>query len=210
MTQEIVAFKAALLQTGRDFLKVNHIDPADWLNMRRSMNFAAGEPVLEDNPVPMAYSAGINKEKDPLGYAIDLLDLNAVHILAGRLCFFNVLAGRISTIGLTLPLKPLSFDEMKAMAESIDQSFRDAGYVFYRGNTGMTEQSFGKNRLYKLDTYGEWQLHDRDKLFEYSLQVATFDSYSNVDFDHTAQPWRQQGCSPNLSDVVPCFSFSRF
>lgn len=188
MTQEIVAFKAALLQTGKDYLKVNHIDPADWLNMRRSMNFAAGEPVLEDNPVPMAYSADINKETDPLGYAIDLLDLNVVHIPAGRLRFFNILAGRISTIGLTLPLKPLSFDEMKAMAESIDQSFRDAGYVFYHGNTGMTEQSFGKNRLYKLDTYGEWQLQDRDKLFEYSLQVATFDSYSNVDLTIPLSP----------------------
>lgn len=99
MTQEVVAFKAALLQTGKDFLNVNHIDPADWLNMRRSMNFAAGEPVLEDNPVPMAYSADINKKTDPLGYAIDLLDLNAVHILAGRLCFFNILAERIHNIG---------------------------------------------------------------------------------------------------------------
>ena len=79
-----------------------------------------------------------------------------------------------------MPVKPLSFDEIKAIAESIDQSFRDAGYVFYHGNTGMTEQSFGENRLYKLDTYGEWQLPDRDKLFEYSLQVATYVSYSNV------------------------------
>lgn len=156
--------------------------------MRWSMDFAAGEPVLEDNPVPMAYSADINKETDPLGYAIDLLDLTVVHIPAGRLRFFNILAGRIHTIGLTLPLKPLSFDEMKAMAESIDQSFRDAGYVFYHGNTGMTEQSFGKNRLYKLDTYGEWQLQDRDKLFEYSLQVATFDSYSNVDLTIPLSP----------------------
>lgn len=98
--------------------------------MRWSMDFAAGEPVLDDNPVPMAYSADINKETDLLGYAIDLLDFNVVYIPAGRLCFFNILAGRIHTIGLTLPLKPLSFDEMKAMAESIDQSFRDAGYVF--------------------------------------------------------------------------------
>ncbi len=56
-----------------------------------------------------------------------------------------------------MPVKPLSFDEIKAIAESIDQSFRDAGYVFYHGNTGMTEQSFGENRLYKLDTYGKWQ-----------------------------------------------------
>jgi len=44
----------------------------------------------------------------------------------------------------------------------------------------MTEQSFGENRLYKLDTYGKWQLPDRGKLFKYSLQVATYDSYSNV------------------------------
>ena len=67
--------------------------------MHWSMDFAAGEPVLDDNPVPMAYSADINKKTDPLGYAIDLLDLNAVHILAGRLCFFNILAERIHNIG---------------------------------------------------------------------------------------------------------------
>ena len=52
----------------------------------------------------------------------------------------------------------------------------------------MTEQSFGENRLYKLDTYGEWQLPDRGKLFEYSLQVATYVSYSNVGLNKPLSP----------------------
>ena len=81
---------------------------------------------------------------------------------------------------------------------------------FYHGNTGMTEQSFGKNRLYKLDTYGEWQLPDRGKLFKYVLQVATYDSYSNVGLTIPLSPGVSKDSPPNLSDGVPCFSFSRW
>lgn len=188
MTQEIITFKTALLQTGTEFLKVNHIDKASWLNKRLSIHPEIGEPVFDNNTAPMAYSANINNKTDPLGYAVELLNLNVVHIPAGRKCFFILIAGRIFSISMTLPLKPLSFDEMKAMAETIDQSFRNAGYIFYRGNTGMTETSFGDNRRFKYDTYGRWRLPDKGDLFGFSLQVATFDSYSNVAFTIPLSP----------------------
>lgn len=178
MTKGIITFKTALLQSGHDFLALNNLTQDSWTNKRYALR--GDDAVMDNNSAPLAYSANINNEDDPSGYAVELLDLNIVSLPAGRLCFFMMIGARISSISLTLPLEPLSFDEMKIMAAAIDQSFEQAGYSFLRGNREMTESSFGDNRRQKLDTYAEWRIPGKEDQFEYSLQINAYDSYSSV------------------------------
>ena len=178
MTKDIITFKTALLQSGHDFLALNNLTQKRWTNKRYALT--GDDAVMEDNSAPLAYSANINNEDDPLGYAVELLDLNIVSLPAGRLCFFMMTAGRIDSISLTLPLEPLSFDAMKMTAAVIDQSFEQAGYSFLRGNREMTESSFGDNRRQKLDTYARWRIPSKESSFNFTLQINAYDSYSSV------------------------------
>ncbi|UXN02274.1 hypothetical protein [Bartonella sp. HY406] len=176
MTKDIQIFKTALRQSTQDFLAINDLPPQHISDKFRSFD---DDDTQENAEKSTTYSAGNILGRNPLGYVIHLLDLGIVSLPTAPHCAITIADNQIVELMAQFSLLGLSFDDVKILAQTINNSFHDAGYVFKTGQTDMTQASFLIDGPTVTLTYGEWQIKGKEDQLRYRLQISECNRFNS-------------------------------
>jgi len=151
MTENIIILKTHLLQSCKDFILANNLDPKRWTH-----NPHTGE--LETYPIALMFNADVNRPEDPDGYAAEITVMGEKILMpAGRMVHIGYDAGYIRSISSVLPLDTINFERMKELCNYISMRFSLLGFNSVHQAAQMTEQEFHEKGglMYQ---YGKWQI----------------------------------------------------
>jgi len=170
MSGKIITLRGHLLQTVKDFMEKNRLNPDRWVRYN-------GKERL-DYHRSLWFTADVNRAEDPDGYEVELTDHNRITIPAGRMVSFGSQAGLITDVSVTLPLAPAPFALAMRIAGGIGDQFEKAGYHRKLRKDDLTEQDIRED-LSQFLYYGKWLLPDTG-LAKYSLDIEAYSSLSGV------------------------------
>lgn len=171
MPRPIVTVTAHLTEHASEFFADNpHIDSLPHIKSE-----ASGEYYADTNLI--AFVAHASRADEPDGYVLRYQDGDCeVTLPAGRAVAFDYQAGFFTLLTSTLPLEPLSFDEVMALAKDIGASFEQAGWERTKYKDNITQERFGEYTLGgKLEILGEW-VPCNDPLFYTAILIKSFNS----------------------------------
>ncbi|MDO5642423.1 MAG: hypothetical protein Q4G26_08590 [Paracoccus sp. (in: a-proteobacteria)] len=122
------------------------------------------------------FLARANRAEDPGGYILRYKDGACdLSLPAGRAVAIDHNAGFFTLLTSTLPMTPLSFDEVMDLSNAIARKFEQAGWPRISHNT-IEQDGFGAYSLGgKLEISGEWRPCDDPNLYA-SVIVKYFNS----------------------------------
>ncbi|UXN02250.1 hypothetical protein [Bartonella sp. HY406] len=176
MESNILTLKATLMQPIDEFLKINNLP--DRFILDRYLLWGGNEGEFNTEPFHVSYNAIGWNENPPFGYIIELLDLNSLTLPMAKSITLSVEDNCLTEIILRLCYDNY-LDDIKAMTNMIDISFRKAGYQLKESQKKMTEDSFAADRPEGSLTYSKWEIAGKQDKCRYILQVNETDSYSD-------------------------------
>jgi hypothetical protein len=169
VARPIVTVETHLVDNARDFFARNEIDPASKTKME------SGKP-YSDTGI-LAFTAFASRPDDPEGYVFRYKSVDCEMTLpAGRYVQIDHRAGFFTVMSSTLPLEPVSFEEIMALSRQIGGGFDTAGWKRIRYKADLNQETFGENSLGgKFEYFGTWQLCN-DPAFTASIKIMYYNS----------------------------------
>jgi hypothetical protein len=161
MPRPIITLTTHFAQHASDFFARNpHIDPGP--NVRSE---ASGKYYMDWGL--LAFVAHASRTDEPDGYILRYKNGDCEVILpAGRAVSFSHHAGFFNSLTSTLPLEPLPYDKMMALAQEIAASFDKAGWKRRKYDESIRQETFGsRSGGSKLEILGQWVLCSDESLY---------------------------------------------
>ncbi|EJM98751.1 hypothetical protein [Phyllobacterium sp. YR531] len=164
-----VTLETHLADSAKDFFARNNIDPEP------RTKTDSGE-LYEDWGI-LAFTAFAGRPEDPEGYILKYKAGDCTATLpAGRYVQVDHEAGFFTTISSTLPLDPVSFEDVMVLSRQIGDGFDKAGWKRTQYKPDIKQETFGESSLgSKFEYFGKWMLCN-DPNLRVSIQIKYYNT----------------------------------
>ncbi|MCO6391659.1 hypothetical protein GTW25_11515 [Aliihoeflea aestuarii] len=171
MARPIITITTHIAQHTSTFFAENpQIDPQPHIRSE-----ASGAYYSDVNLISFVAHAG--RQNEPEGYALRYRKGDCdVSLPTGRAIALDYTAGFFKYLTSTLPLDPLSFDNVMELAQEIADSFDAAGWKRSRYNPEISQETFGERSVGgRFEILGQWVLCNEDPFYA-AIKVQDFNS----------------------------------